>query len=129
MPARLPAPTRPVIAALTAAAAVIAAMTGSAFAKDDVTYRRVVVAPETRALVIDLPVAEDQAYVAGTASHPEHLLFSLDGGRRFAPLAKLRVIDGQGPRPATAADVTTLRWQVPAARGQRVEVSYRAVAR
>ena len=114
--------------------AATAAFVGSAEANDDVTLRRVVVAQETpaqtaQALVIDLPVSEDMAYVAGTASHPEHLVFSLDGGRRFAPLHELRVIDPAGPRPATAADVTDLRWRLSAAPGQRVEVSYRAAAR
>ena len=102
---------------------------GTARAGDDVTLRRVVVTSDERSVVIDLPVSEDMTYVEGTASHPEHLVFSLDGGRRFAPLHELRVIDLAGPRPATAADVTDLRWQLPAAPGQRFEVSYRAAAR
>ena len=106
-----------------------ASLVSGALAGDDVTVRRVVVAPTSKPLVIELPVSEDMTYVDGTASSPEHLVFSLDGGRRFAPLRDLRVIDLAGPRPATAADVTTLRWKLPARQGERVEVSYRAAAR
>ena len=122
----MPARHRTLAAVLAGPLTLIAA----AQAGDDVTYKRVVVATEGgAALVVDLPVSEDMTYVAGTASHPEHLMFSLDGGRRFAPLHELRVVDLAGPRPATAADVTDLRWHLPAAPGQRVEVSYRAAAR
>ena len=113
---------------VTMFAAAAGALVGAAQAGDDITLRRIVVAEE-RPLVIDLPVSEDMAYVDGTASYPEHLVFSLDGGRRFAPLHELRVIDPAGPRPATAADVTDLRWQLPATPGQRIEVSYRAAER
>lgn len=37
---------------------------------------------------------------------------SIDGGKIFAPLADLTVpVDGSVPRPATAADVTHVRWK------------------
>lgn len=39
---------------------------------------------------------------------------STDGGRKFDALASLTVpVEGAAPRPATAADVTHVRWQWP----------------
>lgn len=37
---------------------------------------------------------------------------SIDGGKQFAPLSDLTVpVEGAAPRPATAADVTHVRWK------------------
>ena len=126
----MPSPRRPRLAALAGPvlAGPVLAVT-AAQAADDVTYRREAVADAAQVLILDLPVSEEMRYVEGTASYPDHLLFSLDGGHRFAPLHELRKPDAAGLRPATAEDVTTLRWQVPVVPGQRIEVSYRAAAR
>ena len=125
MPLRRRAPAIALISSLCALAG-----TGAAAADDDITYRRTVVANGMEGgVVVDLPVSEEMTYLDGTASYPEYLVFSLDGGRRFAPLGELRVLDPEGVRPATAADVTDLRWRLPARPGQRIDVSYRAAAR
>lgn len=56
---------------------------------------------------------------------------SVDGGKTWGPLTAARVADGKGgTRPATASDVTHLRWTIPtiapAAAGM---VQYRATVR
>lgn len=63
-------------------------------------------------VVITNPIPEHMVLMRTGALAPgQRLVFSVDGGRVFDDLAKLRVTDSTGrSRPATAADCTHLRW-------------------
>ena len=91
------------------------------------SYRNGGSTPATR-VVLTNPVP---AAVAWTGEGTSGLEVSVDGGRSFGTLAtlKLRGANGQ-PRPATAADVTHLRWTLAAiAPGAAGQLSYRGVVR
>jgi hypothetical protein len=123
-------PFRTAFAALALCAA---ALPGAALAGDaSVTYKRVafVEAGSPDAVVLDLAVPEDMTFVPETASFPDSLVVSVDGGERFGRLEELTVFAPEGKRPAAADDVTDLRWVLPfAGPGEAIEVFYRAVSR
>jgi len=81
-------------------------------------------------VVLTNPVPKELLYVDGS-QQGEGTQFSLsvDGGKTFGALEALKVAGADGsPRPATAADVTTLRWKVASVKaGAKGKVSYRAV--
>jgi hypothetical protein len=81
-------------------------------------------------LVLANPVPRGIAYRAPHAASPAPEL-SVDGNR-FGPLAALTVaLPGGGTRPATADDVTHVRWRLPAAlaAGGSGRLGFRAVVR
>ena len=78
-------------------------------------------------LVINNHVPNGIAYVAvGTGSAEPQV--SVDGGRTFGSIASRTVrLAGGAQRPATAADVTDVRWTIagPLASGASASVSYK----
>ena len=61
-------------------------------------------------VAIDNPLPKELRYLDASV---EPSAVSVDGGKRFAPLAELTVSGADGaPRPAQAADVTNLRWTI-----------------
>lgn len=81
-------------------------------------------------LVLANPIPQGLAYRGGQPDMPVPDL-SVDGSR-FGPLAVLTVaLPGGGTRPATAADVTHVRWRLPAAlaAGGSGRLAFRAVVR
>jgi len=81
-------------------------------------------------LVLANPIPRGLAYRGGQPDMPVPDL-SVDGSR-FGPLAVLTVaLPGGGTRPATAADVTHVRWRLPAAlaAGGSGRLAFRAVVR
>jgi len=93
------------------------------------TYRNVGKQP-AESVVITNPVPEALLYKAGSANGERSKAeVSVDGGKQYGELEKLTVKDADGKaRPATAADVTHLRWAVKAdvAPGAEGKVTYRA---
>lgn len=79
-------------------------------------------------VVVTNPVPQQLEFVAVLGPGPAHQV-SVDGGRQYGDLAALAVPgpDGQ-PRPATAADVTHVRWTLNTALapGASGAVSFRA---
>jgi len=65
-------------------------------------------------LVITNPVPKDTEYVAGSAEGIDStVVFSVDGGKNFAPAAELFITDAKGSkRPAQAKDYTHIRWTI-----------------
>ena len=63
-------------------------------------------------VVITDPIPAEMTYVDGSADATgAELLFSVDGGFRFAPADQLTVANEDGTsRPAVAADYTHVRW-------------------
>ena len=81
-------------------------------------------------LVINDPIPESMVYKVGSAyganTTPQ---VSVDNGSSYGDLASLTVLDELGnPRPATASDVTHVRWLVnyPLNPGDEGSVSFRA---
>lgn len=82
-------------------------------------------------VVIDNPVPNDSEYKAGSAYGKDcEILFSVDGGKNFAPAEKLKIkgVDGK-ERPALAKDYTHIRWTYKGqlAAGKSGEVGFRTV--
>jgi uncharacterized repeat protein (TIGR01451 family) len=66
-------------------------------------------------IAIDNPLPDEVTFVS--APLPPSAV-SVDGGKRFGPLAQLTVVEADGQtRPARAADITNLRWIVPSLAG------------
>lgn len=64
-------------------------------------------------VVITNPIAETLTYVDGSAFGPgAEILFSIDGGRTFAALDELTVVEDGEERAASADDVTHIRWRM-----------------
>lgn len=62
-------------------------------------------------VVITNPIAENLTYVDGSAAgEGMKIQFSADGGETFAAIAELIVTEDGGTRPATAEDLTHVRW-------------------
>lgn len=61
----------------------------------------------------------------------ETALVSVDGGKTFGTLGKLKVVERDGPRIASPQDVTHLRWQIRPAVARRGEgrMTYSAIVR
>jgi len=80
-------------------------------------------------VVLANPVPAGLAYRGPLAGMPEPEV-SADG-RRFARLAQLSVVAPEGARPATAGDVTQVRWRLdrPLAPGAGGSVGFRATVR
>lgn len=78
-------------------------------------------------IVLDNPLPANIAYRAPAEGSPAPDL-SVDG-HTFGPLAALRVSTANGLRPATAEDVTHVRWRVTGAlpAGGAGEVAFKAV--
>lgn len=87
-------------------------------------------AEAAEAVVITNPVPAQMTYLDASAfGNGTVVTYSVDGGRTFGPLADLTVPGADGkPRPATAADVTQIRWtlQQPVPPQGSGEVGYRA---
>jgi uncharacterized repeat protein (TIGR01451 family) len=70
-------------------------------------------------VVINNPIPEGTTYLPGSASEPEQLTFSIDGGQSYDTPARLtrEVINPDGSkekRTATPEEYTHIRWQIPA---------------
>jgi uncharacterized repeat protein (TIGR01451 family) len=82
-------------------------------------------------VVLTNPVPKELVYVPGTSQGAgTRFDLSVDGGKTFGALEALKVAGEDGkPRPATAADVTTLRWAItaPLKPGAEGKVTYRAL--
>jgi uncharacterized repeat protein (TIGR01451 family) len=77
-------------------------------------YANTASAPATN-LAFKNKVPDLTVYIDGSATGDGASIdFSIDGGATFAPLVDLKITDaGTGkPRPATAADITTIRWNL-----------------
>ena len=81
-------------------------------------------------LVLAMPVPPDVTLLAGSAEGPGAVAYSVDGDR-YGALDALTVPTEAGERPATLADIRSLRWALdaPLAPGARGEVAYKAVLR
>jgi uncharacterized repeat protein (TIGR01451 family) len=94
----------------------------------ELSYRNQGAQPATGFVITDpIPSA-----VTFTGAVSPGAVYSVDGGRTWGPLAALRVATANGAsRPATAADVTTVRWSfsqaIPA--GAAGKVSFRGVVK
>lgn len=92
-----------------------------------ITYRNAGDQPAD-GVVITNPVPADLEYVSVLGPGPQSQV-SVDGGRQYGALAMLSVTDVEGkPRPAQAADVTHVRWNLGAAlpAGDGGKVSFKA---
>ena len=88
-------------------------------------------AEPAKGLVLVMPVPKDVLLLAGSAQGPGEAGFSVDGGERYGALASLSVEQGGTRRPATASDVTHVRWTLSEAlpAGGSGEVAYKAQLR
>lgn len=81
-------------------------------------------------IVINNPVPEQMIYVDKSAEGAgTRIDFSVDRGKSFAPLEKLKLRDSAGKeRPAIAGDVSNIRWTLekPLKPGGTGRVSFRA---
>lgn len=77
-------------------------------------------------VAIGSPVPQELAFVDDSKSPASEV--SVDGGKHFGKLADLKVADEEGKqRPAQAADVTNLRWNMASlAPGAQGKVEFRA---
>jgi uncharacterized repeat protein (TIGR01451 family) len=93
----------------------------------ELSYRNQGAQPATGFVITDpIPSA-----VTFTGAVSPGAVYSVDGGRTWGPLAALRVATANGAsRPATATDVTTVRWSFPAIpAGASGKVSFRGVVK
>jgi uncharacterized repeat protein (TIGR01451 family) len=89
------------------------------------TYRNGAAKPAEGVVVIN-PLAKDLVYAGPADARPP--MVSVDG-ETFGPLTTLiKTAQGASPAPASAADVTTLRWRLdqPVPAGGEVRLSFRA---
>lgn len=81
-------------------------------------------------VVIDNPVPENMRYVDKSAEGTgTRIDFSVNKGKSYGPLATLKITTSAGrEKPATAADITSVRWTLekPLPAGGKGSVSYRA---
>lgn len=94
----------------------------------ELSYRNVGAEPATGFTITD-PIPASVAFSGGES---EGAVFSVDGGRTWGPLAALRVAQPNGTsRPATARDVTHIRWVFarPIPAGTAGSVSFRGVVK
>jgi uncharacterized repeat protein (TIGR01451 family) len=93
----------------------------------ELSYRNQGAQPATGFVITD-PIPSAVTF-AGAVS--PGAVYSVDGGRTWGPLAALRVATANGgSRPATATDVTTVRWNFPAIpAGAGGKVSFRGVVK
>ncbi|SRR6266567_281750 len=81
-------------------------------------------------VAINNPVPEHMVYVDKSAEGKDARIdFSVDKGKSYAPLSKLKIENSKGmERPARPADVTNVRWilERPVKAGETGSVSYRA---
>ena len=91
------------------------------------TYRNGSAQPAT-GFVINNPLPAAVSYESAEGAQP---VVSVDGGKSWGPLAALKITQPDGTiRPATAADVTHLRWTFAAiAPGQSGKLSFRGVVK
>lgn len=62
-------------------------------------------------VVITNPLPAELTYVTGSAFGPgAEIVFSVDGGKTFAPADKLAVTENGAERPARPEDFTHIRW-------------------
>lgn len=83
-------------------------------------------------VVLHNPVPAGLAFVPGSAGGAgSRAEVSVDGGTTYGALETLRVKDAKGLRAAKAADVTHVRWTLPASvpAGKEGAVTYRAVVK
>ncbi len=82
-------------------------------------------------VVIDNPVPNDSEYKAGSAFGKDcDILFSVDGGKNFAPAEKLKIKGADGKeRTALPREYTHIRWiyKGQLAAGKSGEVGFRTV--
>ncbi len=82
-------------------------------------------------VVIDNPVPNDSEYKAGSAYGKDcEILFSVDGGKNFAPAEKLKIKGADGKeRTALPKEYTHIRWTYKGqlAAGKSGEVGFRTV--
>lgn len=82
-------------------------------------------------VVVSNPVPKELTYVAGSAVGANTRFdVSVDDGKRYAPLEQLTIKNADGTtRPATATDVTNLRWTLvaPLKAGAKGSVTYRTL--
>jgi uncharacterized repeat protein (TIGR01451 family) len=93
----------------------------------ELSYRNQGAKPATGFVITDpIPSA-----VTFAGSESAGAVYSVDGGRTWGPLASLRVATANGgSRPATATDVTHVRWNFPAIpAGAGGKVSFRGVVK
>jgi uncharacterized repeat protein (TIGR01451 family) len=93
----------------------------------ELSYRNQGAKPATGFVITDpIPSA-----VTFAGSESPGAVYSVDGGRTWGPLAGLRVATANGgSRPATATDVTHVRWNFPAIpAGAGGKVSFRGVVK
>jgi uncharacterized repeat protein (TIGR01451 family) len=95
-----------------------------------ITYRNTGDKPAEKAVITN-PVPKELIYKGGSAAGAQSKFeVSVDGGSTFGALPSLKVAGAGGKqRPATAADVTHLRWTLlkPVPPGKEGTVRYKAV--
>jgi len=81
-------------------------------------------------VVLTMPVPEQVVLLEGSEIiRDTRVSYSIDGGANFARRENLFVGDGDETRPATADDITHMRWQFQRGieSGQTGEISFRGV--
>ena len=67
-------------------------------------------------VVLSMPIPPEITYIEGSAqSEGTRTLFSVDGGKTYAPRSDLMVWENGQARAARASDITNIRWMVGAA--------------
>lgn len=92
------------------------------------SYRNGGAEPAT-GFVVTNPIPASVAFIGGES---EGAIVSVDGGKSWGALASLKVANEDGSlRPATAADVTHIRWSFaqPIAAGRAGQLSFRGVVK
>jgi len=83
-------------------------------------------------MVLTMPVPDSLRYVETSAEAPgTQVSYSVDGGISFAPRGELKIeVDG-AKVPATASDITHIRWTFvePVGNGEDGSVSFQAILR
>lgn len=90
-----------------------------------ITFRNVGTEPADN-VVITNPIADSLVYIDGSAFGPgTDIRFSVDGGKTFAPVGELTVVEDGVERRATSSDYTHVRWVM----NNDLEAGAQAVAR
>ena len=95
-----------------------------------ITYKNIGEKPAAD-VIINNVIPRHMAYERAEGKVKSGMEFSVDGGKSYGPLAKLKVNESQKKRPARPEDVTHVQWKLAAfvQPKQEGEIKFRAVLR